>query len=772
MANKKFWLGLLITALVFGTVVIGCDTGANTGSVGSDINYTVTANGTLDVEDTTQLTFTFSKPVNDLQDKDIALIADGKADKGNLTGSGTTWNLKITVKTAGEIKVQIPKIPGIKNDKKPVTIHKKGDITYTVTADGKVREETSTQLTFTFNAEVSDLEDEDITITNGTGTASKGTLTSDGASWNLEIIEIGAGTVEVQIDKPGIENKKKTVTLYQENVTPEITYTVTADGTPAEKTSTQLTFAFDAEVSGLQATDITITNGTGAASKGALTGSGANWKLEITDVEAGRVEVTIDKTGIESEEKIVMVHKAGDTPSDSTYTVTADGTVNAVTTTQLNFTFSAAVSSLKVENLIITKGTGAAEINSSIMNTLTGSGTSWTLSITKVTAGMIKVKIDKPGIESEEKTVTVHKNNAQGSDKEKAIKLSGRDWEYGSIAAGEAKWYKFDADAETDYLVQWKDKNSKPASEEYMAWIKVTAYESDGTTIISTINGADSYGFTDPKPVSEVTGTVYLKVEPYGASFAGTYAVRFYEPAGMPQVFITIESARATIVPFVAVKWYVNPLPGAKTDELNVSGFRVYRSTTQYGTYTKIGDYPITDFPLTSFTTYDSEKLIYIDKNAKVGYTYWYRVAAYNKDGVEGDMSDRIQSEVVPGTAPKALTIGAEKTESRMDTDVNEVVWYTFTAESSKTYKVQFESQYDNSVGWMKGGYAAIKVSVFTIDKELINFSEHYSNGESQGWGTPGTVSGVSSGKVYLKLELAEPFDYCFGKYTIKVSQE
>lgn len=83
-----------------------------------------------------------------------------------------------------------------------------------------------------------------------------------------------------------------------------IDYTVAATGDPD---TTAITLTFDSAVTGLEATDITITAGTGSATRGALTGSGINWSLEVSNVLTGTVKVKINKTGIESAEKEVAI---------------------------------------------------------------------------------------------------------------------------------------------------------------------------------------------------------------------------------------------------------------------------------------------------------------------------------------------------------------------------------------------------------------------------------------------------------------------------------
>ena len=513
-----------------------------------------------------------------------------------------------------------------------------------------------------------------------------------------------------------------------------ITYTVTADGERDVVTSTQLTFAFNAEVSGLQAADITITNGTGEASKGTLTGGGASWKLNITDIEPGTVKVKIAKAGIESKEKEVTVHKV-DTP-DITYIVTANGTADTVTSSQLTFTFSAAVSGLRLENIIITNGTGAAEKDGRAINgTLTGSDTIWTLHITKVTAGTVKVKIDKDGIESTEKEVTVHKDSATGEDRSKAITLTSGLWENGSLADGEHElWYKFEAAAGKEYRVHLKSD----------AYLGVTAYKEGSTTPIEDFNEVIPY---DPIPISGVSGTVYLKVKLIVTAlgyFKGPFDIRFFDPENMgPQDIIEIYEAKATLNFSVVIKWYVR----AAEETIESSGYRVYRSDTEDGTYEKIDEIE------------DSSICNYIDKNLKAGKTYWYRVAGYNSKG-GGEWSEPKQSEFVADIeAGTVLTIGAEITKGDLKESM-QADWYKFTAEAGRTYTVQSET----SANREHSGYTAylVNVSALKSDKTPIDLSLDYDTDYT------GTISGVS-GTVYLKVWVLNDFT---GTYGIKVSQK
>ena len=91
----------------------------------------------------------------------------------------------------------------------------------------------------------------------------------------------------------------------------DITYTAVADGEKDKTASTKITFTFSEEVAELAADDITLTDGSGKAKKGALTGDAAVWTLGITGVSQGDVKVTIAKDGIEAAEKTVAVHEKG-----------------------------------------------------------------------------------------------------------------------------------------------------------------------------------------------------------------------------------------------------------------------------------------------------------------------------------------------------------------------------------------------------------------------------------------------------------------------------
>jgi hypothetical protein len=192
---------------------------------------------------------------------------------------------------------------------------------------------------------------------------------------------------------------------------PPVGYTLTADGSAGTETTSALSFVFTEALEGLGAEDIRLgkDGDTGEVTKGALDGGGEIWTLALDGVaEPGDLTVSISREGIEEGEKIVRVHKQGETPPPPvTYTLTADGTANTVTSTALSFVFSAAVEGLGAADINLGK---AGDTGAAAKGALSGGGTSWTLALGGVTtAGSLTVSVARAGIEGGEKTVTVHK---------------------------------------------------------------------------------------------------------------------------------------------------------------------------------------------------------------------------------------------------------------------------------------------------------------------------------------------------------------------------
>jgi hypothetical protein len=415
--GDKNW-SLAITVATAGNVKVtiskaGIEAGEKTVTVrkaappvnNDDIVYDIAADGGASTT-STKINFTFGQAVTGLTAEQISVANDtGAATKGTLSGSGTSWALGISVTTPGKVKVTIGKA-GIEDTEKTVEVYKfvpPPDATYTAAADGAANTTTSTKINFVFDTAVAGLTAGDISVANDTGTAAKGSITGSDTSWSLEISVMSAGKVKVKINKTGIEAAEKIVAIYKAPPPPEVTYTVTTDGAANTTDSTAIVFAFASAVEGLTAEQISLTNETGAVTKGTLSGSGTSYSLGIAVATAGTVKVKINKAGIEAAEKSVTAHKAPPVNNDLVYSVSADGNA-ATSSSKIDFVFAGAADGLTAGDITLSNDTGAVT-----KGALTGSETNYSLGITVATAGSVKVKINKAGIEDTERTVTVFK---------------------------------------------------------------------------------------------------------------------------------------------------------------------------------------------------------------------------------------------------------------------------------------------------------------------------------------------------------------------------
>jgi len=254
----------------------------------------VTANGSP-TQTTTQLTLTFNKAIDGLSENDITLSGVSGVSKGGpLSGSGPTYTLLINVTDkGGNLTVTVAKSGyAVSGSSKTVQIYRV--VTFNgVTADGSP---TTTQLTLTFDAAITNLNANDITLSGVSG-VSKGTLSGSGPTYTLPISGFtNSGTVSVSVAKIGysITGSPKTVDIYYAPIPPtSVTFnSVTANGSSSQ-TTTQLTLTFSAAITGLTANDIAL-NGVSGISKGTLSGSGPTYTLPISGfTNSGTVSVEV-----------------------------------------------------------------------------------------------------------------------------------------------------------------------------------------------------------------------------------------------------------------------------------------------------------------------------------------------------------------------------------------------------------------------------------------------------------------------------------------------
>jgi uncharacterized protein YjdB len=181
----------------------------------------------------------------------------------------------------------------------------------------------------------------------------------------------------------------------------DITWIATPTGSP---TTTAINFTFSADPGALLTTDITITSGTGSATRGALTGTGTTRALAVSNVSAGTVYVSINRAGIASGPQTVMLIVPPQSVSFDS--VTANGS-STQTTTQLTLTFSQVINGLNVNDITLSGISGA----NNITKILDGTGPVYTMTIGNViVGGNLNVAVAKTGFDiiGSPRTVIIH----------------------------------------------------------------------------------------------------------------------------------------------------------------------------------------------------------------------------------------------------------------------------------------------------------------------------------------------------------------------------
>ncbi len=328
--------------------------------------------GTSGKADSTGIVLTFSENVTGLSAGDITITdGTGEVTKGTLAGSGTKWTLALSsVEKEGNVTVEVADFGmfDVTTPSQTVAVYKdtRTKVGFTAAQTGGTSgKANSTGIVLTFSQDVTGLSAGDITVTNGTGEVTLGTLAGSGTAWTLALSSVGKeGNVSVSVVDFGtfdVTTLSQTVTVFKDTRT-QVNFTAAqTGGTSGIANSTGIVLTFSEDVTGLSASDITITDGTGKVTKGTLSGSGTAWTLSLVSVgKEGNVTVKVADFGtfdVTTPSQTVAVYKDTRTPVNFTAAQTG-GTSGKADSTGIVLTFSEDVTGLSADDITVTNGTG------------------------------------------------------------------------------------------------------------------------------------------------------------------------------------------------------------------------------------------------------------------------------------------------------------------------------------------------------------------------------------------------------------------------------
>lgn len=256
------------------------------------------------------------------------------------------------------------------------------DVTFTaVERGGKEDVSDSQSIVLTFSAPIAGLTADHIKIDNDTGAVISGKLSGSRQTWTITLESVlKQGSVNITIRDFGslhMANGPRTATVYRSADRPapeERAFTLAQiGGVSGTSNTTAIQITFDDQVSGLTADDITITDGTGAVTLGALTTSDqlVYW-LPVTVITEGIVGLSIKNIGaylITTPEQYLNVYKGaggsggnggGSASSTSDGEVNSDGSITKTVTDKATGTVTATTAYPDGTKVIVTTPKGGS----------------------------------------------------------------------------------------------------------------------------------------------------------------------------------------------------------------------------------------------------------------------------------------------------------------------------------------------------------------------------------------------------------------------------
>ena len=431
--------GTITLAVAKDAVTDGTRTGPASKATSSAINFDTTVTTVSFTEpagtqygDTFDVPITFSKGITGFAASDITVTSSTGTASVSLSGSGASYTATVTSPTAakGTITLEVAKDavtdgtrtgPASKGTSSAINFDTTvATVSFTEPAKGTTIEDPQTASTFdvgiTFSKSVTGFEADDITLQTHTldsGEASF-TLSGSGSTYTATITipsTVFTGGVRLEVDKNVATDGTRTAPASKTKSDPiyfDVSVaTVSFDEPDGVQTSNNFDVGIDfsKSVTGFTASDITLTttltSGSGTPSV-SLSGSGSAYTATITSLTTAKGTIVLevakdavtDGTRTAPDSKAVSAAIAFDTTAPTVTFSEPKGTQTADTFT-VGINFSKSVTGFEASDLTITttrtNGTGNASF------TLSGSGDTYTATVTSPTEakGTVKLEIAK-----------------------------------------------------------------------------------------------------------------------------------------------------------------------------------------------------------------------------------------------------------------------------------------------------------------------------------------------------------------------------------------
>lgn len=381
---------------------VAADTAGNSNSAATQLSRTYDSIApTLSISSSTAsitnsspipVTFTFSEAVTGFAVGDIS-VTNGSA--GNFAGSGTTYTADITPSADGAITINVSGAVATDSAGNSNSAASELSRTYdqtipSVSITSSAPSATNSSpipVTITFSEAVTGFAVGDITVTNG----SAGNFAGSGTTYTADITPSANGTVSVNVassvavDVAGNANSAASVlTRVYDTTAPTVIMTSSALST-TNLSPFAINIIFSESVTGFNISDLVATNG--ALSN--FTGSGTTYSVDVTPDTEWVVTVNIaggvanDSAG-NGNVSAAQLSRTFDSTSPSVIISSSAASIINTPSIPVTINFSEGVTGFTVGDISVTNGTAGS---------FSGSGASYTASITPTADGTVSVSI-------------------------------------------------------------------------------------------------------------------------------------------------------------------------------------------------------------------------------------------------------------------------------------------------------------------------------------------------------------------------------------------
>jgi hypothetical protein len=335
---------------------------------------------------------TFSEGVTGFDNTKTLLT---NATISSFTGSGTSYSITLVPTAQGPFSIALPAGAGTdaagNASLASATLSRNYDsvlpTAVLATSAANPTNLTSIPFTITFSEAVSGLSASGISVTNGSVSG----LTGSGTTYSFQVAPTAQGLVTVQVSAAAASDAaanassaSNTVSRTFDNVRPGVTL-ATAAPEPTNVSPIPVTVTFTEAVTGFSLSDLTLLNATAAN----LVGTGTSYTFDLVPAGQGAVSATVNVNA--AQDAATNLSTASNTLS-RTFDSTAPTTVLATSAAAyskaapfpMTITFSKSVTGLVLADLTITNGTASG---------LTGSGASYTFSVTPTAEGAVTAQV-------------------------------------------------------------------------------------------------------------------------------------------------------------------------------------------------------------------------------------------------------------------------------------------------------------------------------------------------------------------------------------------